>query len=65
MHTLITDPYSTDLSLFVSLLNEQNIQHTYVYCDGDKYTNFYDTVVFSFKSKEDCEIATNIHDKYC
>ena len=65
MHTLITDPYSTDLSLFVSLLNEQNIQHTYVYCDGDEYTSFYDTVVFTFKSKEDCEIATNIHDKYC
>lgn len=65
MHTLITDPYSTDLSLFISLLNEQNIQHTYVYRDGDKYTSFFDTVVFTFKSKEDCEIATNIHDKYC
>ena len=65
MHTLTTDPYSADLNLFISLLNEQNIQHTYVYSDGDEYTSFYDTVVFTFKSKEDCEIATDIYDKYC
>lgn len=65
MYTLIVSPYSTSLRLLISLLNQRNIQHTYAYRDGDESTSFHDAVVFIFKSKEDCEIATDISDTYC
>jgi len=62
MYTLIVDPYSVSLRLFISLLNQQNIQHTYIYHDGDESTHFYDVVVFNFKSEEDWKTANDICD---